>query len=496
MIRNHFKVGIVLVIIGCLAVTSVFIRRNRDMRALKQEIKENCNTYSIDVIFDPETKKITATQEISIINKFDKPFSKLYFHIYPNVFQSKDTTPFPKQDMKFAYPEGFLPGKADIKRISTVKGPLKFNVEGTDLEVILDKPLKPDEKIKIFFEFHCTIPPSQGRFGYGENTFSIANWYPILAVYDEKGWHKDPYYKIGDPFYSDIAIYNVNIKTPKGYIIAATGSLVNKKDDADATIWEYKTDLVRDFAWVVSDKFKVLEDKIDNVRVKSYYIQNDENGKKALEYAKNSIKVFNKLFGKYPYKDYSVVASDFYIGGMEYPNIVIIGHEFYDNLEILEYIIAHETAHQWWYGLVGNDQINEAWLDESLAEYSTMLYYEELYGKKISEKIYRKLILNPYKFYELANPPGVILKPLSKFNSWQDYGALVYSKGAIMLKELERRIGKGQFLKSLRVYYKNNKYKNVTTEDFIESINHITGTDWTDYIYKWLKGSESLDVAS
>lgn len=496
MIRNHFRVVIVLILIGCIAATFVFAKRIQNMKALKHEIKENSNIYNIDVVFDPENKKITATQEVSITNKSDKTFSKLYFHIYPNAFQNKDMTPFPKEDMSLAYPKGFSPGKMNIRSVSTVNGPLKYNVNGTTLEVFLDKPLKSAEKIKMFFEFNCIIPPSQGRFGYGDNTFSIANWYPILAVYDEKGWHNDPYYKIGDPFYSDISSYNVNIKTPRGYIVAATGSLVSKKEESDTTIWEYKTDLVRDFAWVVSDKFKVLEDNIGRINVKSYYIENDGNGRKALEHAKNSIKVFNKLFGKYPYKDYSVVASDFYIGGMEYPNIVMIGQEFYDNPELLEYIIVHETAHQWWYGLVGNDQINEAWLDESLAEYSTVLYYEKNYGKETSEKVYHDFILNPYKFYELANQPSNILKPITQFDGWKDYGALVYSRGAIMLKELERRVGKGQFLKALKVYYKNYKYKNATTDDFIESINYVTGTDWTDFMYKWLKGSEPLDVAS
>lgn len=496
MRRNSFIFFITLLLISCVTYSFIYVKRVKNWQVLEQDIKKDCSIYKIDVNFDPKTKIITANQEIFIKNNFDKSFSQLYFHIYPNAFQNIDTTPFPKEDIKLSYPNGFSPGKMEIKKISDKKGPLKYNINGTILEVALNEPIKPQENLKIFIEFKCILPPSQGRFGYGENTFNIANWYPILAVYDENGWHKDPYYKIGDPFYSDIALYDVNIQVPKDYTVAATGSLVSKEVRGNHAIWEYKSDLVRDFAFVISDKFDVVEDKTNKTKVKSYFLKGDKNGKKALEYATGALEVFSRLFGKYPYGDYCVVSSDFYIGGMEYPNIVIIGKEFYEDLELLEYIIVHETAHQWWYGLVGNDQVNEAWLDEALAEYSTILYYEDVYGKKVGEDMYNQAILNPYKFYEMVNPPGHILRPLSQFEGWQDYSILVYSKGAIMLKELERRMGKGQFLKALKIFYKNNVYKNATTEDFIEVINHVTGTDWTDFIYKWLKGGNNVDMVS
>lgn len=486
----------VLIMICCVIYSFVNFRKNKNWQAIKQGMKKECNLYKIDASFDPKNKTVTAKQEISIKNNFDETFSELYFHIYPNAFQSVDTTPFPKEDMKLAYPDGFSPGKMKIQKISSNKKPLKYNINGTILEVVLDKPLKPKETAKVSIEFKCILPPSRGRYGYGKNTFNIANWYPLLAVYDDKGWNKYPYYKIGDPFYSDIALYSVNIRTPKNYTVAATGSLVNKKVKGEHILWEYETDLVRDFAFVASNKFDVAYDDLYKTKVKSYFIKGDENGKKALEYAKKSLEVFNRLFGKYPYSDYSVVASDFYIGGMEYPNIVIIGEEFYDDLELLEYIIVHETAHQWWYGLVGSNQVAEPWLDEALAEYSTILYYEDVYGKRVGEKMYNQAILNPYKFYEMANSPGPILRPLSQFKNWQDYSVLVYSKGAIMLKELERRMGKGQFLKALKTYYEENVYRNATTKDFINAINCVTGTDWTDFVWKWLKDSSKLDMAS
>ena len=238
------------------------------------------------------------------------------------------------------------------------------------MKVILSKPFKPKDKLVMTVEFDAVLPPACGRFGYGKNTFNIGNWYPILATYDDKGWHKEPYYDVGDPFYSEVGIYDVHISAPKDYIIAASGSLQEKREKADQIVWNFKTDLVRDFAWVASNKFRTVNLNIGKTRITSYYLEGDEDyGQEALEYAQKALVFFNNYFGEYPYSDYSVVASDFYIGGMEYPNLVIIGEEFYRPGDFLEYVIVHETAHQWWYGLVGNNQVMEAWLDEALAEY-------------------------------------------------------------------------------------------------------------------------------
>ena len=181
---------------------------------------------------------------------------------------------------------------------------------------------------------------------------------------------------------------------------------------------------------------------------------------------------------------------------MEYPNLVMIGEEFYGPGDFLEYVIVHETAHQWWYGLVGNNQVVEAWLDEALAEYSTILYYENIYGKKIGKSVYETAILNPYKLYEAENIPKPILRHLSQFSDWRDYSGTVYYKGAIMLKYLEGRMGKAKLREALCYYFEENLYKNTSTVDFIEAINHVTGVDWTDYIYRWLKGSEKLQNAA
>jgi len=494
--RISFK-GLVFILL-MLLLLALFSRTFLDAKDLNlHSVSSKSYEYQIQVNFDPGEKKIICSQRVKLRNNSSQEYTELFFHIYPNVFKTADSAPFPKADMSRAYPEGFAPGYMIIHNISGNGEPLSYEIDDTILKVKLTRVLKPGKWITIDIDFTDIIPPSYGRYGYGKNTFNIGNWYPILAVYDERGWNKDPYYAVGDPFYSDVATYRVSILAPEGYTIAATGSLEEKKKQGQYVNWAFTAGLVRDFAWVASDGFEVATKTVGDTRLAAYYMKPDvEAGKKALEVGASALEFFNEYFGQYPYKDYAVVASDFYIGGMEYPNLVMIGRQLYSYSDDLEYVVAHETAHQWWYGVVGNNEVKEPWLDEALTEYSTVLYYEHKYGREKGEEIYDKMIYKPYAVYEATRGAGAILRSLDQFSDWMEYSAMIYSRGAIMFKKLEAKIGKDTLHKALRFYYRENMYKNATTSDFIKAINRASGVDWSGYIYKWLQGTEPLQQAA
>ncbi len=334
------RIGFILVIIG-LSLLLFQKGHQKEIQKITEEIMINCPRYEMDVTFYPEEKRIAVIEKVAITNDKAKAFQELYFHLYPNTFKSLDDAPFPKEEIQQAYPDGFEPGYLYVKKISDESSKVNFEIEDTILKVMPSKPLEPQDKLVLTIEFDVKIPPALGRFGYGQNTFNLANWYPILAVYDEKGWHKDPYYCVGDPFYCEMGLYDVSIRAPKAYKIAASGSLQEKIEEAgNNVIWNFKTELVRDFAWISSNKFTVESATVDNTQIMSYYFEgeNKEYSLKALEYAKNALGFFNEYFGKYPYSHYSVVASDFYIGGMEFPNLVMIGNEFYGSSGFFEYV--------------------------------------------------------------------------------------------------------------------------------------------------------------
>jgi hypothetical protein len=454
---------------------------------------KNINEYDINAQLDPVEKILTATQKVKYVNTSDRSFNALYFHLYPNTFKSETTVPFEKGEMEFAYPGGFEEGNISISSVKKNNEVLTHLIMGkgdTILKVNLGKPLEVGESIVLEMAYTVKIPPSYGRFGYGQNTISIANWYPIAAVFDHRGWNLEPYYAIGDPFYSEVGNYRVAMALPTEYTLATTGNITKKENNDGKVVWTIDAKSVRDFAMITSDRFKVLEDEVDGVKIFSYYFE-DQYGEIALDTAKDSIKIFNECFGKYPYEQFSVAAADFFIGGMEYPNLVFIDEGLYqeEQKDILEYVVAHEAAHQWWYGIVGNDEVNEPWLDEALTEYSTLLYYEKKYGKEVKEQIYKNMIVRYYDAYRNSDPNvnEAVYRSINKFKDSIEYQVMVYYKGAMFVEDLRNNLGDEQFFKVLKVYFDKYKFKNANTEGFINLCEQVTDKEWRQNFKEWLK---------
>ena len=453
---------------------------------------ETVNKYTITADFDAVEKIIAASETVVYTNNTRMPINAVYFHLYPNAFKTEDYTPFEKTEMNSAYPNGFEPGYIQIHNMKNGKEALNYMTMGLGdsiLKVHLNKELDPGDQIEINMDFQVKMPPSCGRFGYGDNTINIANWYPIVSVFDHQGWNLEPYYAIGDPFYSDIGDYRVMLSLPGEYIVASTGDVIKKENIDGKVRWTIEGKKVRDFALIISDKFKIMNDEIDGIKIYSYHFE-DLYGEQALQTAKDSIHIFNELFGEYPYKQFSVAASDFFIGGMEYPNLVYIDYSLYqeENKEIMEYVIAHEAAHQWWYGIVGNDEVDEPWLDEALTEYSTMLYYEKKYGEAVREEIYKNMIERYYNAYRSTekNMNEKVCRSLKDFKNSREYQVLVYYKGAMFVHELRKKLGDDQFFQIMKVYFDKYKYKNSTTENFLEVCEKVSNCDLRDIFKEWL----------
>ena len=454
------------------------------------------NQYIIDAVLDTANKELTAEQQVIYVNNDDVELSELYFHIYANAFRKQETAPFLFDDFSRAYSRGFKPGYTEIEAIELSKGQsrkaLEYSLQGvgeTILKIKLPEPLKPEDSINLRFKYKVIIPPAGERFGYGDSNINMGNWYPVAAVYDDEGWNLDKYYSIGDPFYSDVSDYTVNIKAPEEYIIAASGSLAEERIEGGYKNWKFQGSKMRDFAFVASNSFRVTEDKVGNTVVKSYYYKGHEKrGKEALDIGKRSIEIFNSAYGEYPYPTYSIVETEF-PSGMEYPGLVYISTKYYDsdsNADIFMYTTVHETAHQWWYGVVGNDQIDEAWLDEGFATYSEGIFTEMEYGEGNGDLYYKYLEESAKEDIRAKAYDGVILKPLSRYENWDDYGPAVYTGGAMLLNEIRKQVGDQTFFIILQAYYDEYSFKIATTEDFLRICEEAGNTEFDDLFHKHL----------
>ncbi len=455
---------------------------------------QQLNHYDIKLVFDPVEAKVIANQRIDYINNEESILENIYIHLYPNSYKRADTAPFLFDSFDEAYPDGFKPGSINISNL-WVNGDTKdYQLQGngeTIMNITLKTPLKPGEWTSIQLEYTVKLPPATERFGYGEDTYNFGNWYPIVAVFDETGWNLDPYYPIGDPFYSDVSNYNVTIDTPSDYVVAASGNILSDEVKDSRRIWEIEAKLMRDFAWVAGKNFEVVDKEVDGTVLKMYFIKDsslkNEMKELATKAGENSLKIFNERYGKYPYGQYSVVQTNF-PSGMEYPGIVFIGKQYYDKAweDYLEIVIVHETAHQWWYGVVGNDEIDEAWLDESMAAYSEVVYFTELYGEEQGQRYHKLANEDQYQQVMKSLYDPVVLKPLSEFKGWEDYGPLVYSKGAVFLNEIRNTYGKDKFNEIMSSYFDTYRFMNATTEDFQEVCEKVTGDDMDVLFENWL----------
>jgi aminopeptidase N len=387
--------------------------------------------------------------------------------------------------MEKAYPDGFSMGGISISLVK-VNGK-KAEVSYSDNQQIMqiNHKLKRNKKIRIDMEYTIILPVCQGRFGKGKDSYKLNNAFPILCAYKD-GWLTDGYTTIGDPFYSDVSNYQVTFTAPKSLIVASTGELMSQHEDGSFRRATYSASAVRDFALVASDKFSISQDKVGRTTVTSYSLEPD-GGQQALSAACKALKSYNEVYGEYPYNSLDVVCSDFFIGGMEYPNLIMIDRELYSNEchPILEYVTVHETAHQWWYGLVGNDQIREPWLDEALTEYSTLLYYDLVYGSDVYNSYFDILVSKQYKDVADAAKDEKIDKPTTEFANNEEYSAIVYSKGAMMFRAISELMGREKFLDALKDYCKEYSFKNVSKPQLINTLEKHSDIDLDGVFDAW-----------
>ena len=407
--------------------------------------------------------------------------SAKYFTLYPNAFSyGAETLTVFESDKNLAYPNGESYGFIDILKIKSQNAHLPYELSNDNqtLKVGFEKPIKRNEEIKIYMEFKVTLPNANHRFGYGENTVNLTGFYPIACVCENGKYYENRYYPAGDPFYSEVSNYKVNLTVPSTYTVASSMSAVKTEWSGEYTKYFYERDKVRDIAFIVSKEFNVVEKNEFGVNVKYYYFQ-DQTPLKTLETATNSLKFFSDTYYKYPYKEYVVSQANFLYGGMEYPCLSLISNEL--SLAERDYTVAHETAHQWFYGIVGFNQNEIGFLDEGLTEFSTALYLSE---QKNAEKSYQKYLEEAKKSYlsirralvYLGNTlPPVMDRHLKEYSSNLEYVMIAYNRGFIMVDEIKKVLGDKKFYKFLNGFISKNAYKNVTSKDFENALEKSSG---------------------
>ena len=482
-----------LLILSCLVV--IFASTGCKKKENLLDISKNLTTYEINLDVDVETKKVTATQTVCYTNNTNTILKTIKFHLYPQYFEQGGTDyVLSSTKLNNAYPNGMSYADFNVNRVlaNNEEKTVIYNGEMDGILVVeLTNSLMPDDAVEIKMEYSFTLPNCRHRFGHGSNTINLGNFYPIVCAFENGEFNVSPYHQNGDPFYSDTANYRVNINADHQYIVAGTGEKVYENIENNIKSTEFHAQVVRDFALVLSNKFQVATEQVKNTKVEYYYF-NDVNFSASLKAGADAISTFSKLFGEYPYSTFSIVQADFIHGGMEYPNLVLISTDITDIDDYMN-VIIHETAHQWWYGVVGNNQFEYPWLDEALTEYSTILFYDHNDGYNLTHEKMIKLSRENYSLFisvyeDVLGTIDTSMRAVNEYSTEPEYTYSTYVKGVLMWDSLNSLIGEKKLLSGLQHYYNNNKFKNTTPADLIKSLNEATKQNLEPFFTSWLNG--------
>ncbi|GHU99581.1 peptidase [Clostridia bacterium] len=457
--------------------------------------EKNVNQYTIDASYDSAAHEINANYKLSYINNTEIPLTELKLHLYPNAYrQGAKYPPVRQSQIDKAYPSGIGYGDIGVTDILLNGKAAQAAVEGEDkniLRVTFPAQLYPTARYTLECKFKLKLAKINHRLGYNDVTVNLGNWYPVACVYENGAYVTDPYYNNGDCFYSDIANYEIDLKAAADLKVAATGNLQVVKEENNFRFYKIKASAVRDFAIVMSSQFETKAEQVGDTLV-TYYYYKDADPARSLKTSADALKTFNELFGKYPYKTLAVVKTAFLQGGMEYPNLVYISDAV--SADYFQEVIVHEIAHQWWYGLVGNNEVKEAWLDEGLADYSTTLFFErnEGYNIKKSDRIMEAL--KSYLLYVdiYQNLTGQIDTSMNRStNAYKDeyeYVYMTYVKGELLFDNLRTTVGDDAFFRGLKKYYDKYKFTNVSAPHLIGAFEGASGKDLGGFFKSWIEG--------
>ncbi len=439
---------------------------------------ENATTYQIDCRL--EENVLTGIERVEFYNFTENAFSELKFNLYGNAFREDAVyKPIAEKLYYKAYPNGVNYGSMQIKNVKSENKELDYDILGKDKNVLVVKlqtELYPNESVCVDIDFVLELANVISRTGVNDKTINLGNFYPILCGIENNEFFECEYYSIGDPFFSDVANYDVSITLDKDYVVASSGNLVKESASEQVKTYDYEIDNARSFCFVLSKNFEVLSQKVGDTEIK-YYFYEDDFREQNLDVIKKSLTFFNEKFGTYPYKTYSVVKTKFLEGGMEYPALTLISDELEENQ--YKEVIVHETAHQWWQTVVGNNEVKQGFLDEGLTEYSVVMFYENHLEFGYTRKNLISTIENNYKTFcsvynKLYNNVNTKMnRALNEYSSEFEYVNMAYIKPCIMYDYFRTSVGDEKFILGIRKFYQKYGYKNACIDDLIACFEEV-----------------------
>lgn len=442
------------------------------------------NHYTVTMDLDPVQRVISGVEKVKYKNKTDAPMDYIYFSLNLNAFRpGVRPKPYFEQMESKIFENGIDYGYIDIQNVTVNREQVGYETYASTLKISLPEPLPEGIETEIMLQFEAYIPKINHRTGANDYAVWFGNFLPTLGVCDEYGWHTTTYYPAGDPFYTEISSYNITVNTPPNYTVVATGieDVVESGNTRTTTV---NAKLVRDFAFAVSDRYiKTSVTTQSGVEISMYTYSQDINTAKFLEVAEKSVNYYSELISSYPYRQLDIVETGLFLsGGMKNPQIIFMDSDYLHTESALK-TLTHEIGQQWFYNIVGNNQIKEAWLDEGL----TTLLQE---GISLSEAEIDKKMRSDYDKLKAALPDienKGLISDLSVYKSWSDYYNIQYIRGKLMFYSLKKKMGSEVFNEFLKLYYNRYSYKIAGRKEMIATAEEVYGKSLTEFFEDWMQ---------
>ncbi|NND10380.1 MAG: M1 family metallopeptidase [Flavobacteriaceae bacterium] len=460
--------------------------------------------YTMEIDFDVKTSQYKGKQTIVYTNNSPDTLDNVFYHLYFNAFQ-----PGSEMDVRsrtIADPDARVkdrisklrPNEIGYIKVNSLKQngqPVSNETVGTVLEVKLNSPIKPGEKVTFDMEFDAQVPLQIRRSGRDNKegvALSMTQWYPKLAEYDFEGWHADPY--IGREFHGVWGDFNVKLTIDEDYVVGGTGYLQPGSEikNGKKTL-HYKAPNVHDFTWAADPDY--IHDTMqvpDGPLLHFYYKNTLDDEKKGFwkELQPKTVELmqyFSEHIGKYPYEQYSVIQGG--DGGMEYAMCTLItGNRSFGSLVG---VTSHELAHTWFQFVLATNEAKHEWMDEGFTSYISSLAMNEVMSQN---KVFPHE--NSYKGYVYLAKSGKE-QPQSthadRYEFNQAYGISAYSKGAVFLSQLGYIIGEENLRKTIKRYYKDYAFKHPVPNDIKRSAEKVSGLELDWYLTDWTQTTNTID---
>lgn len=472
--------------------------------------------YDMAVELDDATHRYTGTATLAYQNNSPDTLREVFFHLYFNAFRPGSemdvrsrtiADPDPRVTDRIAALKAHEMGELRVERMTQGGKPVELEHLGTVLRARLAQALLPGKSTTLAYTFAGQVPVQIRRSGRDNAegvAYSMAQWYPKLAEYDERGWHAIPY--VGREFHGVWGDFDVRITLDSAYTVAATGVLQNpeqighgyparkplKRPAGGRLTWRFVAKEVHDFAWAADKAYKHLVRAMsDGPELHFFYKDQPELDavwKQLPEYMEKSFRFMNERFGRYPWPQYSFAQGG--DGGMEYPMLTLITGK--RRLGSLVGVSVHESVHSWYYGVLASNEGRFPWMDEGMTEYASGKVMQHLFGGDGDPHAsafdgFRALVESGKQ-----EPPSV---HADHFLTNAAYSTTAYSFGELFVHQLGAVVGEKDLEQGLLRYYAACRFKHPEPIDLERALEKQSGLELDWYFDEWVNTTRRLDVA-